>query len=300
METLRALAAKYNFSLIPKDSLLRELGYGIAKRMVKRRGNDVYQMLGFNLPYFPRELLKEIFPTSSVSEESPKQMCWVLATHQELNSLSPLLQKSCCVCAGLTKAFQSASERVIRVVAKLMPPFEITHEVSGMGAEKCFLNGMYLLATEAGELHMPKGNNRRELEVPMQTCQELRKGVREDVLLLGQQGASLSPGWWRHLGDEERARSAEEALANSSINRRTRVRTRRAASTESFEIEAIVSEEMRGRSKMYLVRWAGYEASWEPWRINGQPGEPIETWEPAHLVKNTEALEAWIERTHSD
>ncbi|KAL1528356.1 hypothetical protein AB1Y20_009709 [Prymnesium parvum] len=145
---LMILASTLNYSLVPKDALLLELGQGVAKRMVKRRGDDVYQMLAFNLPYFPRELLKETFPASSVIEESQKRLCWVLQTPAEMASLTPLLGRSSSCCAGLTKAFQSASERVIRVVAKLMPPFEIMHEVSANGVERCYLNGMYLLATE--------------------------------------------------------------------------------------------------------------------------------------------------------
>lgn len=86
MEQLKALAKAHNFCLIPKDALLREIGQGIAKRMVQRRGNDVYQMLAFNLRYFPRDLLREIFPASGVTEESEKRMCWVL---QSLGELCP-------------------------------------------------------------------------------------------------------------------------------------------------------------------------------------------------------------------
>ena len=29
----------------------------------------------------------------------------------------------------------------------------------------------------------------------------------------------------------------------------------------------------------YLVEWEGYDPSWEAWRIQGEPGTPLCTWE---------------------
>ena len=62
-----------------------------------------------------------------------------------------------------------------------------------------------------------------------------------------------------------------------------------------FEIECILKERRTlGKARRwYLVRWAGYEPSWEAWMIHGKVGEPVETWEPATVVKNTEALATW-------
>lgn len=303
---MRALADAYNYALLSKEKLLQELGQGIAKRVLKRRGWEVYQMLAFSLPYFPRMLLRETFPVSSVTEESEKRMCWVLKSAEEMSSVIPLLRRSSYTCAGLTKVFQARSERVIRVVAKLMAPFEIVHEVSSNGAEKCYLNGMYVLATEAGELHFPKDNQRRELQFPMAECRALLEEIKEDARQLGCGGSPLSPGWWRLLGDEEKAREMEQTMANPARQRRGRLRRETRprqprVTSEAFEIDAIVSEKMIGKQKkFYLVRWSGYDVSWEPWRISGQPWEPIESWEPAHRLVNTIALQAWRERAHSN
>jgi len=111
------------------------------------------------------------------------------------------LTRSSSVFAGCTKSFRTKSETMVRVVATLMPPLEITHEVSSSGAERCYLNGMYVLATEAGEMHYPKDNNRRELELSMDFCQELWQAVKEDVTELGERDIPLSPGWWRQLNN---------------------------------------------------------------------------------------------------
>ena len=60
---------------------------------------------------------------------------------------------------------------------------------------------------------------------------------------------------------------------------------------DSYEIEKILQEQ-RG---WYLVRWSGYHASWEAWRLSGEVGSPLETWEQLRSLKNTEAMAAWRE-----
>ena len=57
----------------------------------------------------------------------------------------------------------------------------------------------------------------------------------------------------------------------------------------------------RARSQNYtsrgiLVRWAGYHHTWEPWRVTGAVGDPVETWEPEVTVRNTEAPGWWCGR----
>ena len=55
----------------------------------------------------------------------------------------------------------------------------------------------------------------------------------------------------------------------------------------------------------YLVEWdnTNYIPSWEAWRVQepgeweipdlGGVGDPIRTWEPSRMVRNTEALQEW-------
>jgi hypothetical protein len=67
---------------------------------------------------------------------------------------------------------------------------------------------------------------------------------------------------------------------------------------ETYEIDVILAEKkVSGKEKkIFLVRWCGYDSSWEPARGSGQVGGPLETWEPLLLVAPTEAYEAWRQR----
>ena len=68
-----------------------------------------------------------------------------------------------------------------------------------------------------------------------------------------------------------------------------------------FEISEILCQvQTSGRAKTWvLVRWAGYDPSWEAWRIQGEEGSPLETWEPVATVRHTEAWMTWLAQEES-
>lgn len=69
---------------------------------------------------------------------------------------------------------------------------------------------------------------------------------------------------------------------------------------EDARIDAIVEEELPSRHNWhrYLVRWTGYDPSWEAWRLpgRGSVGDPVESWEPARNLAGTRALAEWEAR----
>ena len=69
------------------------------------------------------------------------------------------------MCFGASKALQAPSEPVIRVLATMMPPVEISHVVLARGVIRLQINMMFVLIDEHGEMHAPKDNERREIEL---------------------------------------------------------------------------------------------------------------------------------------
>lgn len=203
------------------------------------------------------------------------------------------------MCAGLTLGLQTASEAVIRVVATMMAGVEISHVPLARGVERLYINFLYILADETGEIHPPKDANRVEMALLPADEAELRRRILLDVARMGEMGHPLSPGFWRQLGREDKALETEALLQNENaparlLTRGTKQVTRPALKREreSFEVESIVSQ----KGRYYLVRWAGYHPTWEPWRIQGDVGTAIETWEPWEKLKETEAMREWNEQ----
>ena len=309
MAQLQALAAKLGQTVRPESELLAELGGEIAVRMTPRVGENVFQMPAPILHCFPRELLVKLLPGDCMQPETLSQV-WMLDSVPLLIATMPqLLSVSGYVCAGLTKVLRAQSEPVIRVVAVLMPNMQIQH-VFSRGTSRTYINFAYALVSETGNFTWPKTPDRREVGVDPETEIALREQVLSDILALAIRGEPLSPGWWRQLGNEVKAQEVEQLLANPPARpsrrrsapaprpERVKAVKQLRATKESYDIDCILAEQkVYTKEKMiYLVRWCGYDQTWEPSRASGKVGEALETWEPLYLLKGTQALHSWQEQ----
>ena len=121
---------------------------------------------------------------------------------------------------------------------------------------------------------------------------------------------NLSAFWWRQLGRDDLAQEVEAgrqtkkqreraaAAATRSQERAARRQARLDARPPEYEVAEIIQEvKTDGAAKVWFqVRWAGYDPSWELWRIQGEPGTPLITWEPWKYIARTEAYAAWKAR----
>jgi hypothetical protein len=184
---MEALATKHGYLCQKKELWQQELSASIASRMVPRLGDKVYQMMAFSIPNLPRAVLQELLPAESMPvAETAATATWSLDDTATLTAtMAPILAAACgFVCAGSSRAHQTKSEPVMRVLAKLMPPLEISHVVLASGLERTYVNGMYALVTERGEMHWPKDNERREIEVDPEVESSLRQEVLVEVRAL--------------------------------------------------------------------------------------------------------------------
>ena len=309
LSQLFTLARELGYALSPLDALRRELSFSISTRLVTRLGIDVYQTAAYNLPLFPREAALQIFPDALKTRDQPSVVTWRLETCADVvSTLAPILRLSE-RCAGVSRALLKPSENVIRVIATLMPGIEISY-VKKSGLDRLFVNFMYILSDQAGELHPPKDNDRLEIGMSDDLTREMREQVLLYVGTMAAMKLPLSAAYYRQLGYDSWAMQTEAievqeaailaagAAAHAIKVQQAVVAGRKAPiqkvtkrQREEFEVEAIVAE--RSGKRPYLVRWAGYHASWEEWRVTGEVGDPVETWEMMRAVKDTEALQQW-------
>lgn len=137
-------------------------------------------------------------------------------------------------------------------------------------------------------------------------CMQMKKRLRAEIyssyIKMGQAGMDVDGELYQVVSD----RLANTLLCGSHARvspslppreeRRRRERLPKFIIDDS-SIEAIVAEELPSRTNWhrYLVRWRGYDPSWEAWRLPGQgaPGDPVESWEPATNLMGTRALAEW-------
>ena len=163
---------------------------------------------------------------------------------------------------------------------------EISHVQLARGVQRLYLNISYALSDEAGELHLPEDNNRIEIAYSESDLSEIRAQVATDAALLGEKGLPLSAEWWRQVGNEEKALMAEALVQNFSANPPALAGKRRQAMNR-YNVQVVLKVNSTGN--WALVQWEGYHPSWEAWRIHGDLGTPLQTWEPVSHVRRTVA-----------
>ena len=322
-------AISFGLVCTPLKDLKGEVSRQVTSRMVKRDGEQfLWQTASPVLRLFPVEGC-DLFPPSLLTKDSARHKKWTATSKEDLLLLfQPLLAESSSCCAGLSKAFKTASERVIRVVATIMPPatVEWTRTASTTTGS---MSGTfwYILFDEAGEMHPPKtmSSDGGRADVALTTLLEaqMREQVYADLTAMADRGDPLSPGFLRQLGLVEAADILQARLLNEATAMQARLLDKATATQEatgsssasdeaktevakrlkgSFDIESIMDERpgTRMMEPTFLVLWshAAYHTSWEVYRTEGEGvGQPMSTWEPLSSVRGTEAYALWIEQT---
>ena len=298
------MATSLGFSVTPTERYEKEIGLSIATRLRSREGTQVYQTLTYPLQSIPRRAAEQIFPECLVTEETPTTKKWEATTYVEACMFLPRLlsRASDFYCAGLTRGLKTESERVIRVLAVPIPTIVFEHAMRS-GLDRLYAMLQYVLVDETGELHPPKDENRNEIALSPDLEAEVREQLFADLNLMGEKNFPLSPELWRQLENEDRALETEAMLDNVERQRMLAAAElasappgarKRAVRAERWEVDCILEERPSGRRR-FRVRWEGYHPSWERWRVPGLglPGEPLQTWEPLKLMRDTEALQQW-------
>ena len=303
-DQMLALARELGWVCQPRQGLAMDLGQQLFARMTNRQGKAICQCIDFNLS-FPREAALQLFPSRLQEEAGESTIQWTSDTLQDAAELlGDLLSMVSPTASGLTRAICPPSESVIRVWSTMLPTIEVKSVIMSHGAERLYYRGTYVLWDDSAGMHPPKDSQRREIAFSAGLEDQLRARVLQDVLTISaNQRCNPSANWWRQLGREDTAAEVEAGLVTHwQRGRAARVQQARQARLQAlplaarrFDVSRILAEQQStGAAKCYyLVEWAGYDPSWEEWRISGEPGTPLVTWEPLRNVRMTDAFCSW-------
>ena len=155
--SLFALAREMGFCLEKTCYYESELSSAVAKRLQTRRGQHIYQNTSFRLPGFPRHAAESMFPAALLQAQE-QTLTWVATNVKEVRELfgELLMQHKQGFTTGLSRGLCTQSETCIRVLATIMPPVQISWSRMACGLHRLYVNMIYLLCDENGDLHKPK------------------------------------------------------------------------------------------------------------------------------------------------
>ena len=123
---LKALAMQLGYSVQPIKTWEVELAARISQHMVNREGAFVYQSAAFTIPCFPRETAMRLFPKELIALSCRRQLTWTASSILSLRQLLGPVLTHAPKMIGITKSLMKPSERVMRVVATIIPDVELS------------------------------------------------------------------------------------------------------------------------------------------------------------------------------
>ena len=190
--------------MMPIEKYKKALGTTMARHLAARRGESIYQVVSCSLPFVPKTVLEHLLASEEGSKESISEgmLRWNFETLSDVKRVAtPLLELAGAadrLVAGTTRALKTKSERFSRVVASMMAPMEITHMEE---EERVVINFCYVLADEAGELHKPKAQDRREMAISSQDELLLRQNIKQDLMQMAESASVLASPTFSHHAD---------------------------------------------------------------------------------------------------
>ena len=134
---------------------------------------------------------------------------WDFSEASDVQLLGNLLSRWNTNMKGVTRALQTASESVIRVVASLMA-IKLTY-VKVAGVDKLKIELMYVLADGTGEVHWPKDGTRRMIEVSAAKEADIRAQISLDIKQMSTDLAKFP--FQRDLGADGRGAHPQQPAA---------------------------------------------------------------------------------------
>ena len=179
--------------------------------------------------------------------------------------------------ANLTRAITTKSEPTARVLAMLIPPFEVSSFTTPSGSDRLHINLMYTLWDQGGGMHPPKDDLRRELLYTPAEEATFRKQILRDARQLAMQGAPLSSAWYGMIGLQEHASAVAAAEASGAALPLRRPRDKKKKG--QGEVDCVLEER----------KTAGRADSWVP--------TVVEFWDPYKKYLGTHSGSAKCSRT---
>ena len=212
------LAAETGFVCEPVTKYRQEFLTAISSHLIHRSGKNVYQSPAFSIPMFSREAALNNFGEANlVTNKAGTLTSWRIDDIAELSTIfGEMPSETGKLSAGLTRALKTENQKVVRVLATIIPTFEMSVVQMPRGVDRMYLNFYYVLSDEGGEVHFPKDNERREIEFSQAMETAIRQKIMADARRLVRQGAPLSAAWLRQLKLEPEARLREAAETSNA------------------------------------------------------------------------------------
>ena len=156
-QQLFELAESLGYCLEKTSYFKQEFASSIARRLINRRGNFIYQATDLSIPGFSRHAAASMFAPALLMQpladhvEEQQTVTWRATTSVQVRlMLGTLLMDLKGPIAGVSRGLRTASESCIRVIATLISPLEVSWVRVASGLHRLYVNMILSCQTRQG------------------------------------------------------------------------------------------------------------------------------------------------------
>ena len=199
--TVNAFLAQHGFCVQELGKARRELLHELQARMLYRTKENVYQAPTCTIPLFGRSLAEAFFHGLPRAVDKKEVVTWEI---HDPDLLAPLLHpftEAHAYCFGQSKAMGGTKlNQFVNVISTLFTL--VASSVCRGGRDILYLNALYVLMNDAGEIDYPKTKDKKPLTMDWEDEQRIRTIIQRDLVAMAEADLCLSSRFLRMLGEE--------------------------------------------------------------------------------------------------
>ena len=213
----------------------RELVHELQARMVYRTKENVYQAPACIIPLFGRSHAAHFFGNVHRTVDTVQVVTWEIHDPDMLAPLLAPFSEPHSMCIGQSQAMGSTKlSPFVSVISTLFTL--VASSVCKGGRDLLYINALYVLMSDVGEIDFPKTKEKRAMAVSYEDEQRLRRLMQRDLESMAQADFPLSSGFLRMLGDEwswkaDEVRELERAHHTAAATKKAEFEAAQAASS---------------------------------------------------------------------
>lgn len=185
-----------------------ELLFELQARLTYRTASNVYQSPACVIPLFGRRHAAAFFRGLPRTVDTVPVVTWEIYDPDQLTSLLHPFSDAHAMCVGQSKAMGGTKlNPFVSVIATLFQL--VASSVCKGGRDLLYLNGLYVLMNDKGEIDYPKNKERRPIAMCYEDELRLREVMQRDLTSMAEAEICLSSAFLRMLGEEWAERAAQ-------------------------------------------------------------------------------------------
>ena len=199
------------------DSFRLEMLHQLQARLVQPRSRDLWQAPSFCLPNVPRAAAEALMKDMDCQLDTPSKCKWICRSPEKMWQCCRGLSRIHKECMGQSKALGKGKRHPWHRAVATIIQFEASHSKRKNGRQLLYVNALYVLMLESGELVKPRTSDKVPIVLTEEEEGRVRHAILRDLRLMALKPLCLSSKLLSMLGEKWEKSAAIVAREEESL-----------------------------------------------------------------------------------